>query len=74
MIGVVKVTAKEAALERCALMILADQCPPDRKHYLCMRQEDDTADCGLCWRNYIEAVLAGAADPHKEMKGVGIDG
>lgn len=70
MIGVVKVTAKEAALEKCALMILADQCPPDRKHYLCMELEDgsETA-CSFCWRNYIRAVLAGAADPYKRDEG-----
>ena len=43
---VVRMTKKESELRKCALMILHDQCPPDRKHYLCMTGEDDTAlDC-----------------------------
>lgn len=52
-------TVKEAAFSHCALMILNDQCPPDRRHYLCMREEDDTADCTQCWSNYIWGMIMG---------------
>ncbi len=34
---VCQMTKKESDLQRCAFMILRDQCPPDRKHYLCMK-------------------------------------
>lgn len=54
------VTKKEWDIWQCALMILRDQCPPDRKHYLCMVSEDDTGDCGLCWDSYLRGVAAGA--------------
>lgn len=51
-----KLTEKESAFMRCAEMILADQCPPSREHYLCMQQEDDTGDCSRCWSNYLWAL------------------
>ena len=56
---VCQVTKKESDLRRCAFMILRDQCPPDRKHYLCMVSEDDTGDCTMCWDNYLWGVAAG---------------
>ena len=34
-------TLMESALSQCAFMILHDQCPPDNKHYLCKKVEDD---------------------------------
>ncbi len=49
-------TKKESALWDCARMILHDQCPPEREHYLCMKAEDDTPDCTLCWDNYLWGV------------------
>jgi len=49
-------TEKESAFLQCAHMILADQCPPDRKHYLCMKQEDDTGDCAQCWSNFLWGI------------------
>ena len=46
-------TIKEAAFFQCAFMILHDQCPPERKHYLCMTEEDDSVqDCIQCWSRY----------------------
>lgn len=47
-------TVKEAAFQRCAFMILHDQCPPAREHYLRLMGEDDSAqDCTQCWSNYL---------------------
>ena len=65
---VCQVTKKESDLQRCAFMILRDQCPPDRKHYLCMKQEDDTGDCALCWNNYLWGVIAGKIELPKEER------
>lgn len=44
-------TITEAALSRCAFMILHDQCQPEREHYLCMKMEDDCIGdcCTQCW-------------------------
>ena len=52
-------TDKEAAFLKCAHMILADQCPPDRKHYLCMVSEDCTGDCAQCWIEYLWGIGTG---------------
>ena len=46
-------TKKETAFLKCAHMILADLCPPEREHYLCMVSEDCTGDCTQCWINYL---------------------
>lgn len=60
---VAEMTPKEYALHRCALMILRDECPPDRKHYLCMREEDElVCDCVKCWYDYVWGVSAGAIE------------
>ena len=61
-------TKKESALMKCANMILADQCPPDRGHYLCMVSEDCTGACTQCWINYLEAIGTGAAELPKRMR------
>lgn len=54
---VLRLTKKEFDLLKCARMILQDQCPPQRQHYLCMMGEDDSdLDCTLCWSNYLEGV------------------
>ena len=60
-------TTKENAFRKCALMILHDQCPPERKHYLCMKVEDDSAaDCTQCWDNYLWGLAAGTVElPNK---------
>lgn len=59
---VVSMTDRERSLFRCAHMILLDQCPPEREHYLCMYSEDDTAaECTLCWDNYLWNVVKGTA-------------
>ncbi len=55
-------TKKELSFLECARMILADQCPPDRRHYLCMKSEDCTGDCSLCWNNYLWAIGSGDAE------------
>lgn len=60
---VCRMTKKESDLQRCAFMILRNQCPPDNKHYLCMMEEDDTAlDCVQCWGNYLWGVAAGSIE------------
>lgn len=60
--SVMMLTKKEFALLECARMILADQCPPDRKHYLCMVSEDCTGDCTQCWGNYLREIGTGTID------------
>lgn len=60
---VLKLTKKEYDLRQCALMILRDQCPPERKHYLCMKEEDDgTFDCTQCWDNYLSGIAVGTIE------------
>ncbi len=66
---VFRLTEKESALWDCARMILQDQCPPDRKHYLCMKSEDDTGDCTLCWDNYLWGIAGDTVElPKKERR------
>lgn len=63
-------TMKEAAFQQCAFMILADQCPPDRKHYLCAIEEDDTdRDCTQCWSNYLWGLSMGTIELPEMKKG-----
>ena len=52
-------TITEAAFFQCANMILHDQCPPERKHYLCMMDDDDALDCTQCWSNYLWGIAMG---------------
>lgn len=59
---IVQMTKKENELWQCAFMILRDQCPPERKHYLCMMGEDDTGDCSQCWNNYLWGIAAGTIE------------
>lgn len=60
---VVKMTKKEYALRQCARMILDDQCPPERKHYLCMKAEDESAvDCTKCWDDYLWGIAVGTVE------------
>lgn len=62
-------TEKENTLRKCAFMILQDQCPPDRKHYLCMKQEDDNVfDCVHCWDNYLWGIVDGSIEFPKATK------
>lgn len=61
-------TKKESALMECAQMILADQCPPERKNYLCMVSEDDTGDCAQCWTNYLQGIGMGTIELPKKGK------
>lgn len=50
-------------------MILNDQCPPERKHYLCMQGEDDTArDCTQCWSNYLWGITFGTIELPREER------
>lgn len=56
-------TQKEYAFLECARMILFDQCPPERKHYLCMVSEDCTANCTQCWSDYLWKVGMGTIEP-----------
>jgi hypothetical protein len=67
---ILRLTEKEYALRECAHMILHDQCPPKRKHYLCMGEEDDTTfDCSSCWYNYLQGIAAGTIElPKKERR------
>ncbi len=57
------ITMKEAAFRQCAFMILNDQCPPDRKHYLCAKEEDGIInDCTQCWSNYLWGLTMGVIE------------
>lgn len=56
---------REAVFLQCAHMILNDQCPPERGHYLCMNCDDDVGDCTQCWFNYLWGLSVGTIDPHK---------
>lgn len=50
------------------LMILADQCPPDGKFYMCwMGCAGELEDvCADCWRHYMHYVAsAGMSDPYR---------
>ena len=55
-------TIRELAFQQCAFMILTDQCPPERKHYLCMQGEDDVRDCTQCWSNYLWGLTMGTIE------------
>lgn len=57
--SVMMLTKKECDLYDCARMILFDQCPPERKHYLCMVSENSTGDCAQCWLNYLREIGMG---------------
>ena len=64
---------KEYALFKCARMILLDQCPPERKHYLCMEAEDDSAvDCAQCWDRYLWGIAAGDVKLPNEARRVAV--
>lgn len=62
-------TKKESEIHQCALMILNDQCPPDREHYLCMMGEDESLDCIRCWGDYMQGVAAGKIEFPKMGRG-----
>ena len=67
---IVSLAKKENAFFECACMILYDQCPPEREHYLCMRAEDDSAvDCTQCWNNYLLKLAAGTVEFPKMKRG-----
>ncbi|MCI8438947.1 MAG: hypothetical protein HFF73_05450 [Oscillospiraceae bacterium] len=56
-------TIKECAFFDCARMILLDQCPPDRTHYLCMQSEDDAdGQCAQCWDTYLWGIMQDAIE------------
>lgn len=40
--------AKEEQLFQALELALKDECPPDRKDYLCMAGEDESQDCEAC--------------------------
>ena len=54
------------SMYQLGLMILADECPPDGKFYMCRMgcagEIDDV--CADCWRHYLHYVAsAGRSDP-----------
>ena len=61
-------TKKENDLWQCAFMILRDECPPEREHYLCMKGEDDSPDCAQCWGDYLWGVGAGTIELPREER------
>ncbi len=58
-------TLRESAFVHCAFMILNDQCPPDRRHYRCMNEEDTAVgcDCSHCWNDYLWGLMMGTIQP-----------
>lgn len=66
-------TPKEAAFQQCAFMILNDQCPPDRTHYLCMMREDDgLGSCTQCWSNYLWYLTFKPVEPVRPSESEGM--
>lgn len=66
----IAMTRQTADIYQCARMILFDQCPPDREHYLCMMGEDDTVfDCTQCWDAFLQGVAAGTIELPKTKGG-----
>ena len=56
------------SMYQLGLMILADECPPDGKFYMCRMgcagEIDDV--CADCWRHYLHYVAsAGRSDPYR---------
>ena len=51
----------------CALLALADGCPPERHMQLCqMMEDDDGGSCSVCWQNYLYYVANGRRyDPYR---------
>ena len=44
----------QPSLLGCALLMLADACPPERHMQLCgMMEDSDGESCSLCWENYL---------------------
>lgn len=62
-----RLTEKEAAFLKCAEMILADQCPPDCKHYLCVGNTDHAGCCARCWNNYLWGIGMGTIELPKSV-------
>lgn len=66
--GLRRATAPIPSMYRFALMILADECPPDGAYYLCrMGCQGELDDvCADCWRRYLyHAVNGGVVDPYR---------
>ena len=62
----------KSSMYRLALMILADECPPDGAYYLCrMGCQGELEDvCADCWRRYLyHAVSDGTIDPYRTERG-----
>ncbi|MBQ2991679.1 MAG: hypothetical protein IJD60_10405 [Clostridia bacterium] len=60
---------RRPGLLQCALLILKDACPPERRMYYCRFGEDDTPDCETCWQRYLEYVAGGRRDdPYKDHR------
>ena len=51
--------ASRVNLFSCARMILRNECPPDRRAYLCMHGEEPEDGCINCWDNYLFFVANG---------------
>ena len=56
------------SMYQLGLMILADECPPDGKFYMCRMgcagEIDDV--CANCWRHYLHYVASrGLSDPYR---------
>lgn len=65
-------TAPMPSMYRLALMILADECPPDRSFYACrMACQGELDDvCADCWRQYLyHAANGGTVDPYRIDRG-----
>lgn len=63
-------TTAEDAFRQCALMILHDQCPPDRRHYMCMQEEDESIGfcCTQCWSDFLWELTNGTIELPKKQR------
>lgn len=49
--------AKAERLFEALELALKDQCPPDRKDYLCLQSEAEEQDCETCLMRYATATF-----------------
>lgn len=49
-------------LLRAATSCARNECPADRRAYLCMNGAEDEENCIKCWEHYLEYVANGRTD------------
>lgn len=53
----------------CAMMILEDECPPEKGSQLCKIEDvDDGTACKRCWKRYIHYVANGRKPTRRQQQ------